>query len=181
MPLFFAPWLTYFPSSCASVHGWQLGYVDCYSLDMLIEVGCSKAHIATMNCESITNEYWREFCSSEIIMMTWVHFEFYWLSFQATWRILFLLAKNDCIKTKNLHQLTARNNHETPHLELFNRKKQKRLATCHGSRGPEHLPPATCNFHSPSVGKHPKNTCEKIVKVHCSLKDVTSVIISKWW
>ena len=28
VPLFFAPWLTYFPSSCASVHGLQLGYVD---------------------------------------------------------------------------------------------------------------------------------------------------------
>lgn len=70
----------------------------------------------------------REFCSSKIIMMTWVHFEFYWLSFQATWRILFLMAKNDCKNQKNATFTSCCSQQPSkPHIVvcLFQQKKNR--------------------------------------------------------
>ena len=145
-----------------------------------------------MNCESIIYDVFfmgREFCSSKIIMMTWVHFEFYWLSFQATWRILFLMAKNDCKNQKNatFTSCCSQQPSKPPHsrLSLSTEKKtetagvprciyqipcsiqpdpfsQPTPSPKHSSfnhRVPEHLPPAG---DSPSVETSPpKKKSEK--------------------
>lgn len=99
----------------------------------------------------------REFCSSKIIMMTWVHFEFYWLSFQATWRILFLMAKNDCKNQKNatFTSCCSQQPSKPPHsrLSLSTEKKQKRLV-CHGVFIKYHVPSNLTLFPNP---RHPRN------------------------